>query len=128
MSAIQLSDAAKTRHNIEHDRLLKGHKIVVEGLYLARAPKRDVAGAAEKKSVKYREEFILEPHEHRAHGQGALGHILGDEKLAKRLSEKDKDFRAVKTHVVSAHENIWESDEEYQARKKAEADKAQATK
>ena len=90
---------------------LIGHRIVVEGIYFAnRISKHN--GQHEKEKVSYREEFTLAPGEHARAGRGQLGHILSDERLLKRLSEKDKDFRAIQTHKVVVAEDLFEKIEE----------------
>lgn len=99
----KISDALAQAHDLPKGGKLLGHKITVEGFYFA----FDAAG--EKVRRKYSEEFELAPAEHKVHGQGALGHILTDKLLAARLSEKDPEFRAIQTHVVTAHENLSEA-------------------
>lgn len=106
---ITARDAANHPHLEKHvGKVLVGHKVIVEGFYLAAPNKRDASGHFEKRKVKYREEFLLKPHEHRSHGQGALGHLLSDKILAQRLSEKDPDFRAISTHHITSHVNVLE--------------------
>lgn len=98
----KISDALAHAHGLPKGGTLKGHKIVVEGFYFA------VDKLGEKVRRKYREEFTLKAREHKVHGQGALGHLLSDKLLLERLSKKDPEFRAIQTHVVTAHENIVE--------------------
>lgn len=106
---ITARDAANHPHLEKHvGKVLAGHKVVVEGFYLAAPNKRDASGHFEKRKVKYREEFTLAAHEHRSAAQGALGHLLSDKILAQRLSEKDPDFRAISTHQITSHVNILE--------------------
>lgn len=98
---IKISDALAHAHDLPKGGVLHGHRITVEGFYFA-------FDNGEKVRRKYSEEFKLEPAEHRVHGHGALGHILSDAKLAERLSEKDKNFRGIQTHVITRHENLTE--------------------
>ena len=102
---IKVSGPAAHEHNLPKGKLVSGHKIVVEGLYLSSEINAH-NGHFEKKKIAYREEFTLAPSEHRVHAQGALGHILSDKLLAERLSSKDKNFRAIQTHKVVKHENV----------------------
>lgn len=99
--------AGQHAHLEQHvGKILTGHKIVVEGFYFSNEIEPHT-GHSEKKRVKYREEFTLRAREHKLHGQGALGHILSDKVLLERLSSKDPNFRAIQTHVVVAHENLF---------------------
>lgn len=101
--AIKISDHVAQTHGLPKKGTLHGHRITVEGFYFA----FDKA-SGDKIRRKYSEVFELAADEHRVHGQGALGRILSDKQLSERLARKDPDFRAVQTHVVSAHENITE--------------------
>lgn len=93
---------------MENEKLLCGHRVVVEGIYFARPLRREDDHTGKRK-VSYREEFLLDPAEHRSHAQGALGHVLSDKLLAKRLTAKDPEFRGISTHEVTEHENLFEA-------------------
>lgn len=95
------SDTLRQAHDLPKGKHIAGHRITVEGIYHA----FDAKG--EKVKRQYSEVFDLAPHEHRVHGQGALGHILSDKMLSERLSKKDPEFRAIQTHIVTKHENIF---------------------
>lgn len=96
----KISDHLAQAHGLPKGGTLKGHRIVVEGVYFAFDKK-----TGDKIKRKYREEFELAPHEHRVHGQGALGHLLSDKALAERLAKKDPEFRSIQTHHIVKHEN-----------------------
>jgi hypothetical protein len=89
-------------------KVIVGHRITIQGYYLAAPRPAKVApfDRIEKRRVGYFETFDLSFSEHRVHGIGALGHILSDALLAKRLSAKDPEFRAIYTHHVVKHENL----------------------
>ena len=104
---MKISDHHAQAFGVPKGRHVIGHRIVVEGYYVS-SEIEPHTGHAEKKRVRYSESFDLKPADHLLHGQGALGHILSDGFLAERLSAKDKNFRAIATHVISKHENILE--------------------
>lgn len=102
---IVVSAAAEAQYKTPWDKKLAGHRVVVTGLYFAKPPNRDYEGAARGVQVEYREEFVLDPHEHRLEKSVCLGHVLAP--LAERLRAKDPNFRGVSTHVLAEHENIF---------------------
>lgn len=101
------SDHDRQQHELPEDHVVVGHRVVVSGVYFAKAAKRDAAGAAQKVKKPYREEFFLEPHQDNLRESNALSRILGGP-LQERLRTKDKDFRGVQTHEVVEHENRLE--------------------
>jgi len=95
------SDALREAHGLPKGKHISGHKVVIKGLYFA----FDAKGEKVKRA--YREEFELAPAAHLVHGQGALGAVLSDKILGEHLLAKDPEFRAVQTHEVEAHENLF---------------------
>ena len=83
-----------------------GHKVTVEGEYIAKEATRGPnGGAAERKRVSYRESFDLPPAAHHGHAHGAMAAVL-NKLLPERLAAKDPKFRGVLTHHVVHHENV----------------------
>ena len=105
MSNLIPSDHEAQAHGLPPKKHIVAHYIVVEGFYLS-AEIDPHNGHTEKKRVAYSESFRLEPRAKALHAQGALSHILGDDALARRLTEKDKNFRAIATHTIARHENV----------------------
>lgn len=115
-----ISHAARKHHKIHHEKHLQGHRVVVKGLYLARAAKRDGDGTSQKSEVPYQEEFVInEPKEHLLDPHVAMAHVLKD-LLPARLVANDPDFRGIKTHEVHEHENLFETDAQHAKRLKEE--------
>ena len=104
--SIKVSGPAAHAHGLPEGAKISGHKLVVKGIYFA----FDAKG--EKVKREYREEFELPPAAHLIHGQGALGSLLSDKSLAERLLKKDPEFRAIQTHELEAHANLFEAPDE----------------
>ena len=101
-----LSHVCYNYHTMSDPRKIIGHKVTVEGEYIAKEATRGPnGGAAERKRVSYRESFDLPPAAHHGHAHGAMAGVL-NKLLPERLAAKDPKFRGVLTHHVVHHENV----------------------
>lgn len=102
--------------NLESDappqKKVSAHRIVVEGEYLAKPLPHDAGGEFGPRKISYREEFVISVDDKKigrdANGHPLLGHLLSDALLKKRLSDKDPDFRGIRTHAIVKREEVFE--------------------